>query len=54
MIGNKLRKIIIAINVLYAKKGKLYPGYVSKYNSNREKQIIFLMIPNGENGIILQ
>ena len=33
---------------MYAKKGKLYPGYVSKYNSNCKKQIIFLMIPNGE------
>ena len=28
----------IALNVLYAKKQKIYPA--SKYNSNREKQII--------------
>ena len=30
------------------KKEKMYPAYASKHNSNREKQIIFLMIPNGE------
>ena len=27
---------------------KKYPTYVSKNNSNREKQFISLMIPNGE------
>ena len=26
----------------------IYSAYVSKHNSNREKQVIFLMIPNGE------
>ena len=30
------------------KKKKKYPAYVSKHNSNREKQIILLMIPNGD------
>ena len=30
------------------KKKKIYPAYVSKHNSNREKQVILLMIPNGE------
>ena len=30
------------------KKKKIYPAYVSKTNSNREKQIILLMIPNGK------
>ena len=30
------------------KKKKTYPAYVSKHNSNREKQAIFLMIPSGE------
>ena len=29
---------IIVSNVLYAKKGKIYPAYVSKHNSNREKR----------------
>ena len=29
-------------------KKKSYPAYVLKHNSNREKQVIFLMIPNGE------
>ena len=27
---------------------KIYPAYVSKYNTNHEKQVILLMIPNGE------
>ena len=27
---------------------KKYTSYVSKHNSNRGKQIILLMIPNGE------
>ena len=38
----------IAISVLHAKKEKIYPAYVSKHNSNREKQVIFLMISNEE------
>ena len=40
--------LTIALNVLYAKKEKLYPNYVSKCNSNREKQVSLLMIPNRE------
>ena len=31
-----------------AKKEKIYPAYVSKHNSNSEKQVILLMISNGE------
>ena len=38
----------IALNVLYAKKEKNTSAYVSKTNSNHEKQVILLMIPNGE------
>ena len=30
------------------KTKKKDPAYVSKHNSNREKQVIFLTIPNGE------
>ena len=30
------------------KKGNIYPPYVSKYSSNRGKQVILIMIPNGE------
>ena len=41
-------KLTIALNILYAKKEKIYPDYVSKYNSNYEKQVILLMITNGE------
>ena len=33
---------------MYAKKEKIYPAYASKHNSNREKKIIILIIPNGE------
>ena len=36
----------ITLNVFHAKKEKIYPTYVSKRNSDREKQVIFLMMPN--------
>ena len=44
----KLEKnnVTIALNVLYVKK--MHPAYVSKHNSNREKQIILLMVTNEE------
>ena len=32
------------------KKKKIYRAYASKYNSNSEKQVILLMIPNGKGG----
>ena len=50
MIGRKIEKnnVTIALNVLHAKKEIIYPAYVSKHNWNREKQVILLMIPNGE------
>ena len=31
-----------------AEKEKIYPASVSKHDLNREKQIVLLMIPNGE------
>ena len=31
----------ITFNVLYSKKEKIYPAYISKHNSHCEKQIIF-------------
>ena len=34
-------------------KRKKYPANVSKHNSNCQKQVILLMIPNGKNDIIL-
>ena len=43
-----LKNLAIAFNVFYAKKEKMYPAYVSKHNSDHEKQVIILMIPNGE------
>ena len=30
------------------KKKKIHPPYISKHNSNRQKQVILSMIPNGE------
>ena len=46
----KLEKnnVIIDLNVLYSKKEKICPAYVSKHNSNRETQVILLMISNRE------
>ena len=44
--------VTIAFNVLYGKK-EVYPAYVF-FNSNREKQVILLMIPNGEGWFIFQ
>ena len=38
----------ISLNVLYIKEMEICLTYVSKVNSNCEKQIIFLMIPNEE------
>ena len=38
--------IAIAVNVSYAKNENIYPAYISKHNSNREKQVILLMIFN--------
>ena len=43
--GNNLA---IALNVLYVKIEKKYSAYVSKHNLNLEKQVIPLIIPNGE------
>ena len=40
--------VTIALNVLYTKKEKVYLASVSNHNSNREKQVILLMISNRE------
>ena len=36
----------IALNILYIKEKEIFPAYISKINSNCEKQIILLMIRN--------
>ena len=36
----------IALNILYIKEKEIFPAYISKVNSDCEKQIILLMIPN--------
>ena len=33
---------------MFAKKEKIYPAYISKNNSNREKQVILLIFSNGK------
>ena len=40
--------LIIALIALYTKKEKISPAYISKYNSNSEKQVIILMFPSRE------
>ena len=40
--------LAIALNILHIKEKEIFLGYISKLNSTREKQIIFLMIPNEE------
>ena len=48
MIRKKLRKIIEQLLLMFCMlKNKKYPAHVSKYNSNREKQVILLMILEG-------
>ena len=44
----KKNNVTTALNVLYAKKEKMYPAYVLKNYSNCEKQVILSIIPNGE------
>ena len=44
--NNEKNKVIIALNTLFARKEKIYPAYSSKHDSNPEKQVILLMIPN--------
>ena len=38
----------ISVNILYTKEKEIFPGYISKINSNCEKQIFLLMIPIAE------
>ena len=40
--------LIIIRNILYIKEKEICPSCISKINSNCEKQIILLMIPNEE------
>ena len=44
----KKNSLTIALNVFYAKKENPYPAYISKHNSKHEKQVIPLLIANGE------
>ena len=46
MIKIEKNKRTILLNVLYAKK--IHPAYLSKHNSNHEKEVICLLIPNGK------
>ena len=33
---------------MYVKKEKIYPSYISKHTSNRERQVVLLLIANGK------
>ena len=50
MIRKKLEEnnAIISVNVLHTKKKKIYPPYLSKDNSNPQRQVIVSVIPIGE------
>ena len=50
MIGKKLREIIQQLFLMFyiLKEKEICPAYISKFNSNCEKQINLLMIPNKE------
>ena len=50
IIGNNLRKIMQQLLLIFCmlKKKKIYPVYVSKPNSNWEKQVILLIISNAK------
>ena len=54
MIGKRLRKKIRQLhNILYTKEKEICLAYISKINSNCEKEVILLMIPNEEeDGVI--
>ena len=51
-IGKNLRKLMSQMLLMFfmLKKKKYIYAYVSKNNLNREKQVILLMISNGEKG----
>ena len=44
VLKNREKNVTVALNVLYAKKEKIYPAYVSKDISNHGNQVILLMI----------
>ena len=49
MIGKELRKVVIGLIVLHAKKNiYIYLAYVSKYISNLKNQVTILIIQTGE------
>ena len=50
MIKKKIEKnnLTIVLNVFQIKNEKTHSAYVSKQNSKREKQVILLMISNGQ------
>ena len=48
MIGKKMRRTILQLLLMLC---ILIYGYISKHESRRGKQVILLMIPNGEDEI---
>ena len=35
------KNVTVAVNVLFVKKEKIYPAYVSKHNSNGKSKLLF-------------
>ena len=48
MEKNEKNNVTIAFNILYSKNEKIYPAYISKHNSNSEKEVVLLTISNGQ------
>ena len=53
MIGKNWRNILEQLLLMFHML-KIYSAYVSKRNSDYEKQVILLMIPNGEGWYYLE
>ena len=55
MIGKILKRITLQLFLmLFMLKRKIYPAYVSKFDSNREEQVILLMISNGQKHVAVK
>ena len=44
--NSQKNNVTIDLNVLYVKKEKMHPAYISTHNSNCQKQVILLIISN--------
>ena len=54
MIGKNMRKIMYQLLLMFLMLKKIYLPYVSRHNSNCERQVIPLMISNGRGQLNLE